>query len=322
VSRPSKRGSPARRRLPPLNAVRAFEAAARHVNFALAADELAVTPGAVSRHVKALEAQIGRKLFDRYPQSLELTEFGRTWLPVVSEAFDTLESGTARLLSERPRATFALNVPTAFATGWLLPRFARFHLEQPELTIRLLTHTDLPDLLREGAPDAAIVHGRGEWPRLNAHFLFADRLIPMCSPAYLAAQRRLVEPAHLLTEALISTDDTAEDWAAWFAMVGLHGEQPQRMMHFANSVLPAHAAMNGLGFALIDPSLVTSELDLGRLIAPLSFPPLMRGTGWYLLHSRVRRKDPVMIAVRNWLQREAGSSVRHMFPKPGGAAYR
>jgi LysR family glycine cleavage system transcriptional activator len=121
---------------------------------------------------------------------------------------------------------------------------------------------------------------------------------------------------------LISTDETAEDWAAWFAMVGLHGEQPQRMMHFANSVLPAHAAINGLGFALIDPSLVTSELDLGRLIAPLSFPPLMRGTGWYLLHSRVRRKDPVMIAVRNWLQREAGSSVRHMFPKPGGAAYR
>jgi len=136
------------------------------------------------------------------------------------------------------------------------------------LTIRLLTHTDLPDLLREGAPDAAIAHGRGEWPRLNAHFLFADRLIPMCSPAYLAAQRRLVEPAHLLTETLISTDDTAEDWAAWFAMVGLHGEQPQRMLHFANSVLPAHAAMNGLGFALIDPSLVTSELDLGRLIAP------------------------------------------------------
>src|SRR5881396_557229 len=97
VSRPSKRVSTARRRLPPLNAVRAFEAAARHVNFALAADELSVTPGAVSRHVKALEAQIGRKLFDRYPQSLELTEFGRTWLPVVSEAFDTLESGTARL---------------------------------------------------------------------------------------------------------------------------------------------------------------------------------------------------------------------------------
>ena len=102
MSRPSKRVSTARRRLPPLNAVRAFEAAARHVNFALAADELAVTPGAVSRHVKALEAQIGRKLFDRYPQSLELTEFGRTWLPVVSEAFDTLESGTARLLSEPP----------------------------------------------------------------------------------------------------------------------------------------------------------------------------------------------------------------------------
>jgi len=292
------------RRLPPLNALRAFEVAARHESFVAAADEVGVTPAAISRHVKLLEATLGRQLFERRPQSLVLTDFGRSWLPVISEAFDLLEAGTGRLMMTRARTTLALNVQTSFAIGWMLPRFSRFHRERPDLEISLFTHVEAPDLRRDSAIDAAVLHGRGLWPGLDAHFLFSDRLVPVCSPAFLASRPRLTEPAHLLSETLMVAEPSSGDWAAWFAHLGVRGARPGRRMTFANSLLPVQAAMNGLGVALADMALIGPELDSGRLVSPFVLPPFTRGTGWYLVHAPLRRTDPAISALAAWLQRE------------------
>jgi DNA-binding transcriptional LysR family regulator len=190
------------RRIPPLNALRAFEAAARSGGFAAAANELGVTPGAISRHVRLLEDRTGHTLFERHPRSLVLTPRGHDLLAVVSEALDRLEAGTQAALSPAPRAKLSLNVQTSLAIGWMLPRLARLHRDRTDLELELSTHIETPDL-RARKADAAIVHGRGPWPELEAHFLFADRLQPVCSPGYLAARRgrALCSPRHCSSRA-------------------------------------------------------------------------------------------------------------------------
>jgi LysR family glycine cleavage system transcriptional activator len=296
-----------RRRLPPLNALRAFEAAARHESFSLAAAELGVTPAAISRHVKLLEERFGRALFLRRPQSLSLTDFGRSWLPVVTEAFDLVESGTSRLLSPVPRQALSLHMQTAFAIGWMLPRFARFHREHPALQIRIYTYVEPPDLRVARSIDASIVHGRGSWPGIDAHFLFADRLVPVCSPSYLASRPALRDGVQLLGETLMVAEPVPDEWPDWFASIGHRGVEPVRQMAFANTLLPVQAAIHGLGFALADLSMIEAELAAGRLVAPLHGLPLLRGTGWYLAHAQDRRDDRAILALCGWLQREAGA---------------
>jgi LysR family glycine cleavage system transcriptional activator len=296
------------RRLPPLNALRAFESAARLGGFAAAAIELGVTAGAVSRHVHLLEALLDRRLFDRGPRSLTLTPDGRALLPVLSEALDGMEAGIVRALSRRPRAALSAFAQTSFALGWMLPRLPRFHREQPELELRLSTGIDEPDL--RGAPpvpDVAVLHGRGPWPDLATHLLFPDRLVPVCAPAWLAA-RGLPEPRALVGETLLVSDTAPEDWAEWLAHAGGRGMQPERPLRFGSSLLPPQAAAHGLGVALADLALVQSELDAGRLVNPApGVPPLRRGTGWHLAHLPGRAAEAPVAALRDWLLREAGS---------------
>jgi LysR family glycine cleavage system transcriptional activator len=295
------------RRIPPLNALRAFEAAARLGGFVTAADELGVTPGAISRHVRLLEDRTGRTLFERHPRSLVLTPRGRDLLAVVGEALDRLEAGTQAALSPAPRARLTLNVQTSLAIGWMLPRLARLHRDRPELELELSTHIETPDL-RAGETDAAIVHGRGPWSDLEAHFLFADRLQPVCDPGYLAARPGLqtAEPRALLAETLIVSRTAPDDWAHWFTHAGLRGARPRRAMVFGSSLLPAQAALHGLGLALVDLALVRDDLDAGRLVAIAGRAPLVRGTGYYLVTAPGRREEAGVAALRSWLLDEAG----------------
>ncbi|MGX9961834.1 LysR substrate-binding domain-containing protein [Roseomonas sp. F4] len=297
-----------RRQLPPLNALRAFEAAARLGGFAAAAGELAVTAGAISRHVQLLEAGLGRKLFERGPRSLTLTADGRALVPVLTEALDSMEAGIARALSPRPRAQLSVFAQTSFAIGWMLPRLPRLHREQPELELRLSTGIDTPELRGVApVPDAAILHGRGPWPDLATHLLFPDRLVPVCAPAWLAA-RDLAEPRQLARETLLVSDTAPGDWEEWFAHAGLRALRPERPLRFGSSLLPPQAAMHGLGVALADIGLVQPELDSGRLVNPVPMvPPLRRGTGWHLAHLPGRAGDAPLAALRDWLLREAGA---------------
>ena len=292
------------RRLPPLNALRAFEAAARLGGFAAAAQELGVTAGAVSQQVQALEARLGRRLFDRSPRSLSLTPDGRALTPVLTEALDAMEAGLLRALSPRPRSALAVFAQTSFALGWMLPRLPRFHREHPQIELRLSTGIDAPDL-HGTAPDAVILHGRGPWPGLATHLLFPDRLVPVCAPGWLAA-RDIGEPRLLAGETLLVSDTAPDDWEEWFAHAGQRSLRPDRALRFGSSLLPPQAALHGLGVALADIGLVQAELDAGRLVNPVpGVPPLRRGTGWHLAHLPGRGGEPPIVALRDWLLREA-----------------
>ena len=289
------------RQLPSLNALRAFEAAARLGGFSAAAGELNVTAGAVSRHVRLLEERSGAALFERRPRSLVLTPRGHDLLAVVSETFDRLEAGTRAVLAPAPRSRLLINVQTSLAIGWMLPRLGRFHRDWPALELELSTHIETPDLISGGA-DAAIVHGRGPWPGIVSHFLFGDRLQPVCSPRYLVLRGlQAVDPSALLAETLIVSLTASDDWADWFTHAGLRGMRPRRTMTFGSSLLPVQAALNGLGIALADLALVGDELDAGRLVMLASLPPLMRGTGYYLAYAPGREKDKNVQAFRQWL---------------------
>ena len=216
------------RRLPPLNALRAFEAAARYESFVAAASELRVTPAAVSRHVKLLEARLRQPLFERRPQSLKLTPFGHSWLPTVSEAFDIIEMGTRRLQNTQRRGKVVVSAQTAFATGWLLPRLDRLYREEPDVELRLYTHTEPVDLSADSRLDGAIMLGRGDWPQCEPHFVFVDRLIPICSPSYLSSYPYLNKPSQLIAENLIVAETSPLDWLTWFAHVGMKVAEARR----------------------------------------------------------------------------------------------
>ena len=294
-----------RREMPALNALRAFEAAARLGGFAAAAQEMGVTAGAVSRHVRLLEERSGVLLFERRPRSLVLTPRGHDLLGVVSGSFDQLESGTRAVLSPTSRARLKANVQTSLAIGWMLPRLGRFHRDQPELELELSTHIDTPDL-RDGEIDAAIVHGRGPWQGVVSHFLFADRLQPVCSPRYMAARGlHGVGAVALPAETLIVSQTAPDDWADWFSHAGLRGLRPRRTMAFGSSLLPAQAALQGLGIALADLALIGDHLDDGRLLVLAGLPPLVRGTGYYLAYALGRQDEPGIRAFRQWLLAEA-----------------
>lgn len=303
------------RRLPPLNALRAFEAAARLGGFAAAASELAVTPGAISRHVRLLEDRTGAVLFERRPRSLLLTPQGRELLAVIGEALDRLEAGTRAVLFPAARTRLLLNVQTSLAIGWMLPRLSRLNRERPEFELELSTHIETPDL-RAGHTDAAIVHGRGPWPDVESHFLFADRLQPVCSPRYLAARPGLQEAdaQALLAETLIVSRTAPDDWTDWFSHVGLHGIRPHRIMAFGSSLLPVHAALHGLGIALVDLALIWDHLNAGRLITLASWTPLMRGTGYYLAYGPGRQNDAAIEALREWLLEECRGMTQRAHP--------
>ncbi|HMO28574.1 LysR substrate-binding domain-containing protein [Enterovirga sp.] len=296
------------RRLPPLNALRAFEAAARLGSFISAAAELGVTANAISRHVILLEARLGRLLFHRGPRSLTLTADGRALRPVLSEALDGMETGIARALFRKPRAALEVFAQTSFALGWMLSRLPHFHREQPEIELCLSTGIETPNLRGQspGVPDAAVLHGRGPWPDLATHLLFPDCLIPVCAPAWLAA-RDISEARALAAETLLVSNTAPEDWAEWLAHAGARGGQPERTLRFGSSLLPPQAAMHGLGVALADLFLVQSELASGRLVNPLpAVPPLRRGTGWHLAHLPSRAEERPITVLRDWLLREAG----------------
>jgi LysR family glycine cleavage system transcriptional activator len=293
------------RRLPPLNALRAFEAAARLGGFAAAAGELGVTAGAISQQVQLLEARLDRRLFERRPRSLRLTADGRALLPVLSEALDGVEAGIARALFPPPRVTLSVFAQTSFALGWMLPRLPRFRREEPEIELQLSTGIDAPEL--RGGPDAVVLHGRGPWPGLATHLLFPDRLVPVCAPAWLAAHGTPA-PQRLAEATLLVSDTAPADWEEWFAHAGCRGLRPARPLRFGSSLLPPQAALHGLGVALADPALVAPELAAGRLVTPLpGIPPLRRGTGWHLAHLPARGREPGLLALRDWLLGEAGA---------------
>jgi len=293
------------RRLPPLNALRAFEAAARHESFAGAAAELRVDHAAISRHVRSLEGRLGVTLFRRAKRGVELTPAGRQYLQAVSAAFDDIAAATDALA--RPRhAQIRVSVEPAFAGKWLIHRLGRFHADHPDLDVVLDSTSRLVDLMRDEA-DLAIRYGQGGWPGLRQELLAASRLYPVGRPELRGRRRTALQPEELRAFVLLHEDD-GHLWRRWFAAAGITDVNVSRGPRILETALAIDAAIAGQGVALADDVLIAGDLAAGRL-AKLCDIPLV-DSGYYLvgLPGALRRRPNA--AFRDWLLSETAALRR------------
>lgn len=290
----------------PLNALRAFEAAARHLNLTRAAQELHVTQTAVSQHIRNLEERVGQPLFRRLPRGLALTDEGQALLPTVAEAFGSLQRALEQLADNRPREVLTVGVVGTFAVGWLLPRLKHFQESCPFVDLRLLTHNNRVDMAGEGL-DYAIRFGDGAWHGTHAQRILEAPLSPMCTPAM---AHGLAHPADLARLPLLRTY-RAEEWADWFAAAG----QPCPVLRgavFDSSLTLAEAAAQGTGVALLPVKLFARELQQGRLIQPFALE-LPRGAYW-LTRLQSRTPSAAMQAFQQWLLKQATPGASGALP--------
>ena len=291
------------RRLPPLAAVRAFEAAARRESFTAAAAELGLTQAAVSYQVKALEDRLGAPLFVRERGRARLTPLGARLLPSLSQAFDAIESAFASHRSEDEQLLTVTTTHT-FANTWLAWRLGAFQMEHPDLAVRLATDNAVVDL-RSGEADVAIRAGPGGWEGMEKHKLMGVEFTPMASPSCLAeADRKLgrpIERGDLPKLSLISAQDRW--WAHWFAEWGVGSEEPSARggIRLDNQANEGHAAMGGQGFALLTPFLWAGDIAQGRLVMPFADCVSSRGWSYWLVYPAERRMVPKVKRFREWL---------------------
>lgn len=277
----------------PLNALRAFAVSARHLNFARAADELHLSPTAVSQHVKNLEARYGVRLFHRLPRGLALTDEGRAILPAVAASFDRLAESLQQLKDGRPRETLTLGVVATYAVGWLLPRLAQFQAACPHVDLRLQTHNNRVDLAAEGL-DAAIRFGDGHWHGTQAVPLLQAPLAPLCAPAL---AMRLKQPQDLMDVPLLRSY-RVDEWDQWCAVAGVP-VPPLRGMVFDSSLALAEAAALGAGVALLPTVLFQRDLVQGRLVRPFDVEVSV-GRYW-LTRLASRAPSPALASFAAWL---------------------
>ncbi|HSR72011.1 MAG TPA: transcriptional regulator GcvA [Kiloniellales bacterium] len=295
------------RRLPPLNALRAFEAAARHLSFTKAAEELHVTQAAISHQVKGLEESLGRPLFRRFNRRLMLTDAGQAYLPALSEALDAIEQATRRLQAS-DGGPLKVSAANSFAAKWLLPRLPRFRQRHPEIDIQVSASDTLVDLLRDDF-DMGIRFGRGHYPGLLVDHLFDDVVFPVCSPRLRDGPHPLDAPEDLRYHTLLHDDVTGSDmpdWRKWLAAVGVKGLNAERGPFFSHSSLAIQAAIEGQGVALARGSLVALDLEAGRLIRPFG-PPLPSNFACYLVLAPQTAERPKVKAFRAWLLEETAA---------------
>ena len=273
-----------RRPLPPLNALRAFDAAARHLSFTRAADELAVTQAAISHQVKALETLLGVKLFRRLTRELRLTEEGHLLAP--------------------GRAVLTLSTLTTFAVSWLVPRLPRFQDAHPEIEVRVSANPRLVDFAREDV-DAAIRFGGTEWPGLVQHELFGFRLTPLAPPSLAA---RLKRPEDLARVPLIDTTPRPGEWIIWLEKAGLAELAPSGGgVVFDSTLVALGAAAKGMGVAVGDPLMAADELEAGRLVQPFDLVVSSNAKAYWLVYPEAFAERPKIRAFRDWLLAEAAA---------------
>ena len=256
------------RRLPPLNALRAFEVAARHLSFTKAADELSVTQAAISHQVKALEAHLGLKLFRRLNRGLLLTEEGQICLATAREAFDRIAETAERVRANERRATLTVSVLPSFASKWLVPRLGRFRLAHADIDVRVAPDERLVDFARDDV-DMGIRYGNGRYPGLHTVWLMEEEVFPVCSPALRSGGHPLSAPSDLAHHTLLH-DEGHDGWRTWLLAAGLPEIDPTRGPIFTDSSHLVEAAVEGQGVALARGALAAADLSAGRLTRPFA----------------------------------------------------
>ncbi|MGH7022289.1 MAG: transcriptional regulator GcvA [Caulobacteraceae bacterium] len=310
-----------RRRLPPLNALRAFEAAARHLNFSRAADELSVTPGAVSQQIQNLEDYIGAAIFKRTPRGLLLTDAAQTALPALREAFDRLAEAASLLTAAVDGRRLTLTAPPSFAAKWLVPRLGRFEAAHPQVDVWLSADMDLVDFA-VGDVDLAVRYGAGAYPGLETQRLMQETVIPVMSPE-LNAANPLTTPADLSRHVLLhdgspDADESCPDWQMWLAARGVKGVDGARGPRFNQSSLVIEAAVAGRGVALAKRTLAQDDLDAGRLVAPMAISTNV-DFAYYVVHPKAKARLPQVKAFVAWLLTEAAAHDQAMASLNNGA---
>ena len=296
------------RRLPPLNALKAFEAAARSQSFTRAAEELCVTQAAVSQQVKSLEATLGLKLFNRERQRLTITEAGREYLEVVRDALDRIAVGTDRLVQRQSSGVLTVSTSPDFAAKWLVYRLGRFAEAHPEIDLRVSATMQHINLLREQV-DLAVRHGEGDWAGLDAVRLCSERLFPVCSPKLVSGHNRVTKPSDLLKFPLLRLEDWST-WSRWFDAAGVSNPVAHGPVLNQASML-IDAAINGQGVALARTALAAWDLINGQLVAPIDVSLRMQKTYW-IVWPKATSSMPKIKMFRDWLLAEAAEDTRRL----------
>lgn len=287
-------------RLPPLNGIRAFEAAARTGSYVAAAREMNVSPSAISRLVKLLEARLDAALFVRRANGLTLTPSGAAYLAELTIAFERIAAATARLASAG-RQTLVVGAGPTLAMRWLIPRLPQFHAAHGEIDVQISTQIAGAEPMRPGW-QAAIRLGDGDWPGLDADFLFTADLFPVCAPGVAGL---LKSPDDLAQATLLDAASAKGDWALWLKAAGLAARvRRARTQTFDYPAFALQAALDGLGVAMARAPFVADDLKAGRLVRPFDLA-VPQERGWWLICRSDAKADPAFNAFQAWITASA-----------------
>ncbi len=297
------------RALPTLNALRAFEAAARLLSVTKAAEELHVTPAAISHQIKALEEQLGTILFRRENRRLLLTDAGQLLLPGMSDGLDAMAAAVTQVRMAEASPRLSVSTTPSLASRWLVPRLNSFQIAHPDIDVRIQASIKLMDFDRDGL-DVGIRFGRGDYPGLRADSLGTPWVIPVCSPRLTEGPPALISPSDLRHHTLLhdtweAEDGTWVDWPIWLRAAGVDDVDGNPGPRFSDSDLTITAAIEGQGVALIDHVLVEREIAAGRLVIPFDIG-LESDFGYYVVSTTQAANRPAVKAFREWALAEAG----------------
>ncbi|MCO7508263.1 transcriptional regulator GcvA [Serratia fonticola] len=292
------------KRLPPLNALRVFDAAARHLSFTKAAEELFVTQAAVSHQIKSLEDFLGLKLFRRRNRSLLLTEEGQSYYLDIKEIFSSINEATRKLQARSAKGALTVSLPPSFAIQWLVPRLSSFNSAYPGIDVRIQAIDREEEKLADDV-DVAIFYGRGNWPGVRTERLYAEYLLPVCSPSLLMGDHALKMPGDLAYHTLLH-DTSRRDWLAYTRQLGLQHINVQQGPIFSHSAMVVQAAVHGQGIALVNNVMAQTEIEAGRLVCPFN-DVLVSKNAFYLVCHDSQAELGKIAAFRQWILARAAS---------------
>ena len=300
------------KRLPPLNSLKVFEAAARHLSFTKAAEELHVTPGAVSQQIKALEDFLQTPVFRREKRALLLTDEAQASLPVLREGFDKLTEAADILAAKADTRRLAVSVAPSFASKWLVPRLDSFQEANPEIDVWVSADMDVVDFAVEDV-DLAVRYGGGRYPGLVVDHLMAEKIVPVCAPSLLTGNNPLKEPEDLVHHTLLhdsspDKDEKIPNWPMWLKAAGVCHKEGTRGLKFNQSSLVIEAAVAGKGVALAKSALALADLEAGRLVIPFDLKT-PTDFAYYIVYPPSKSSSASVKAFTAWLKNEAAASV-------------
>lgn len=298
--------SPLIQRLPPLNSLRSFEAAARLGSFQKAARELFVTPSAVSHQIKSLEEYLEVELFLRQTRRIDLTSAGKQYLKTIQKALNDIEKATQKLTATHNSGELNLAVAPAFLTRWVLPRISRFYDQHPNIELDIAASVDRIDFAHSDT-DMAVYFGDGQWDDVDRLHLKDVALVPVCSPA-LIADHPILKPEDLTQFTLLHVNERPDEWPSWFEAAGATYQETRKGLYLSSGLLTAQAAARGLGIALTDLSLVSDEFQSGQLV--VAWPDKLElGKALYLVYQKERPLSYAMRQFRDWIMAEMAADA-------------